>query len=131
MITISICRGRLPSSSYQLFSQDVKTQSGEQYNPFLSMQFGKYSHHFCFRIKTAVGGVLLFSGFPVLLTKPFAAGWTVLVECDPAVCQEETASCSYNTCSQLFSEIKTGVSPCSEGFILNLVFLEEADKQCY
>lgn len=64
MMAIAICRGRLPSSSYQLFSRDVKTQSGEQYNPFLPVQFGKHSHRFCFRIKPAVGGVLLFSGFP-------------------------------------------------------------------
>ena len=113
MITIAICTGRVPSSSYLLFSKEVKTQSGEQYNPFLSMQFVEYSHSFSFRIDKdrCQGRFLLFSGFPTLLTKQFPVGWTVLVECVPAVYQEEIMSSSCNTCSQLFSEIETRVPP--------------------
>lgn len=77
------------------------------------MQFVEQSHSFCFRIDKdrCQGGFLLFSGFPALLTKHSPAGWTELVECVPAVYQEEIMPSSYNTCSQLFFETETGVPP--------------------
>ena len=88
MITIAIMQRQAPKVLVTCcFLKMLKHNPESNIIPFLSMQFVEESHSFCFRIEEhrCQEGFLLFSGFHMLLTKHFPVGWTVLVECVPAV----------------------------------------------